>query len=106
MTKAEILNKIESIYSDSKLSEIEALDRFLRRKEKEEETKNSIVIWCFAILGVVLVVGIVAVIVYNYLKPDYLEDFEDDFDDDFDDFDDEFFEKDDDDLVSFKKSED
>lgn len=102
MTKAEILDKIEAIYSDSKLSEIEALDRFLRRKEEKEEAKNNLIIWCLAILGVVLVVGVVAVIVYNYLKPDYLEDFEDDFDDEFDDFDDEFFEKDDEDSLPFK----
>lgn len=94
MSKADILNKIEDIYSDSKLSDIDLLNRVLKR-EKEEEKKNTLIIWIFAILGVVVVACAVAFVVYKYFAPDYLEDFEDDFDDEFDEFDDEFFEKDD-----------
>ena len=94
MSKADILDKIEDIYEDSKLSDIEILNRLLKRKE-EEETRNTLIIWIFAIVGVLVVACAAAFIIYKIFKPDYLEDFEDDFDDEFEDFDDEFFEKDD-----------
>ena len=41
MSKTDILEKIEDIYSDSKLSDIEVLNRLLKRKEEEEEAKNT-----------------------------------------------------------------
>lgn len=93
MSKTDILEKIEDIYSDSKLSDIEVLNRLLKRKEEEEEAKNTMIIWIFAIVGVIVVACAIAFIVYRVFKPDYLEDFEDEFEDEFDDFDDEFFEK-------------
>lgn len=91
MSKAEILAKIEDLYAESKLSEIETLNKVLGY-QKEEEKKTSALVIVFAILGVVVAVAAVAYLVYRYFEPDYLEDFEDDFDDDFDD---EFFEDDD-----------
>ena len=94
MSKADILDKIEDIYADSKLADMEVLNRFIKRKE-EEENKNTLVVWIFAIVGVIVVACTIAFIVYRVFKPDYLEDFEDDFVDDFEDFEDEFFEKDD-----------
>lgn len=95
MSKADIIDKIGDIYADSKLSDIDVINKILRREKEEEEKKSSLIVWIFAILGVVVVACAVAFVVYKYFAPDYLEDFEDDFDDEFDDFDDEFFEKDD-----------
>ena len=54
-----------------------------------ETAKNAIVAVCIIIGVITLIVGI-AVAVYKYLTPDYLDDF-DEFDDDFDD---DFFEDD------------
>ena len=94
MSKTDILDKLEDIYADSKLSDIEVLNKFLTRKE-EEESRNTLIIWIFAIVGVLVVACTAAFIIYKIFKPDYLEDCEDDFDDEFEDYDDEFFEKDD-----------
>lgn len=91
MTKAEILDKIEEIYESSRLSDIEALNKVLGRPAKEEEKKVSPMVWIFAILGVLLVAAGIAILIFKYFEPDYLEDFEDDFDDEFED---EFFEDD------------
>jgi len=51
--------------------------------------KNTIVSICF-IVGVIVLIAGIALAVYKYLTPDYLDDF-DEFDDDFDD---DFFEAD------------
>lgn len=75
------------------LLDIAKLNALLNRKQPEpvEEKKNCTLKWILIIVGIVLVVGVVAFIIYKRLTPDYLEDFEDDFDDDFeDDFEDEF----------------
>ena len=93
MSKTDILDKLEDIYADSKLSDIEVLNKLLKRKE-EEESRNTLIIWIFAIVGVLVVACTAAFIIYKIFKPDYLEDFEDDFEDEeFDD--DDFFEDDD-----------
>jgi len=94
MTKAELIDKIEELYAESKLADIEALNKALTYVgiKKEEEKKNSAVIWIFAIIGVIVAVAAAAYVAYMYLAPDYLEDYEDEFDDEFDD---EFFEDDD-----------
>ena len=54
-----------------------------------ETAKNAIIAVCIIVGIITLFVGI-AVAVYKYLTPDYLDDF-DEFDDDFDD---EFFDDD------------
>ncbi len=73
-----IMNRIEELIAESKLSEI------LNRNEAEKQ-KNT-VIWVLAIIGAVAAVAGIAYAVYRFFTPDYLEDFEDDFDDDFDDY--------------------
>ena len=54
-----------------------------------ESAKNAIVAICI-IVGVITLIAGIAVAVYKYLTPDYLDDF-DEFDDDFDD---DFFDDD------------
>ena len=100
MTKAAILDKIEEIYeggssrlsdlyTGSRLSDIDALNKVLGKKK--EEKKTSATVWIFAILGVIIFVAVIAYFAYKYFEPDYLEDFEDDFDEDFED---DFFDED------------
>lgn len=55
------------------------------QKKEDEKAKNT-VLWILAIIGAVAAVAGIAVAVYKYLTPDYLEDFDEDFDDDFDDY--------------------
>ena len=73
-----IMNKIEEMIAESKLSEI-------LHKNEAEKQRNT-VIWVLAIIGAVAAVAGIAYAVYRFFTPDYLEDFEDDFDDDFDDY--------------------
>ena len=55
--------------------------------EKREDEQFKKVLWALAIIGALAVIAGVAVAVYRYLSPDYLDDIEDEFEDDF--FDDE-----------------
>ena len=59
-------------------------------KDDAVETAKSAIIAICIIVGVITLIAGVAVAVYKYLTPDYLDDF-DEFDDDFDD---DFFEDD------------
>ena len=85
------MNKLENVIDLSKLNELLG--------KKEEKKKNNVLLWVFAIVGVIAAVAGIAYFVYRYLVPDYLEEFDDDFDDDEDedDDDDDFFEDSDDD---------
>ncbi len=66
------MNKVEEL--------LEAL------KQKEDDKHKNIILWVFAIIGAVALVVLIAVVVYHFFAPDYLEDFEEDFDDDYDDY--------------------
>jgi NADH:ubiquinone oxidoreductase subunit K len=76
-------NKVEELLNTAKLNEL------LHKKELEEKNKNTIVI-VLAIIGAIAAVVGIAVAVYKYLAPDYLDDF--DSDDMYDNFDDDFIE--------------
>lgn len=86
---------------------IKAGDLFRKQQEEEiRKEKSHLVLWIFAVVGVVAAVATIAYALYLYFTPDYLEDFEEDFDDDFDD---DFFEDDeeddDDEVVEVKPAE-
>ncbi|MBQ7360442.1 MAG: DUF4366 domain-containing protein [Lachnospiraceae bacterium] len=71
------MNKIENLLEAANLTEL--------LKKKEEKKKTNVVLWVFAIIGVVVAIGVIGYALYRYFKPDYLEDFEDEFEDDFED---------------------
>ena len=73
------MNKIENLIDMAKLNE-------LLGKKEEKKNKSNVLVWFFAIIGIVAAVCAIGYAVYRYLTPDYLEDFEEDFDDDFDDY--------------------
>ncbi len=79
------MNKLENVIDISKLNEL--LGR------KEEKKKSNVLLWVFAIVGVIAAVAGIAYVVYRYFEPDYLEEFDDEFDDDDDD---DFYEESDD----------
>ncbi len=81
------MNKLENIMEMAKLNE-------LLGKREDEKKKCNVLLWVFAIVGVVAAIAGIAYMVYRHFSPDYLEDFEDDFEDDFidDDDDDDFYE--------------
>lgn len=64
----------------------ELKDLIATLNKKEEDKKNDTVLWVLAIVGAVAAVAAIAVAVYRFLTPNYLEDFEEDFDEDFDDY--------------------
>ncbi len=76
-------SKVEELLNAAKLNEL------LHKKELEEKNKNTVMI-VLAIIGAVAAVVGIAVIVYKYLTPDYLDDI--DSDDMYDNFDDDFIE--------------
>lgn len=78
------MNKLENIMDMARLNELLG-----KKEEKKPEKKCNVLLWVFAIVGIVAAVAGIAYAVYRFLTPDYLEDFEEDFDDDFDDADDE-----------------
>ena len=95
------------LYSMNKVEELMALIKandLLKKQEKmEDEKKCNIVLWVFAVVGVIAAVAGIAYALYLYFTPDYLEDFEDEFDDDFDD---DFFEDEEEEpVVEVKKAE-
>ena len=71
------MNKIENLLDAANLTDL--------LKKKEEKKKSNVVLWVFAIIGVVAAVAVIGYALYRYFKPDYLEDFEDEFVDDFED---------------------
>ena len=76
------------------LEELLAISKLNALMEKKEDEQFKKVLWALAIIGALAVIAGVAVAVYRYLSPDYLDDIEDEFEDDFfddedDDFDDE-----------------
>jgi predicted Kef-type K+ transport protein len=77
------MNKLESLMDLVKVNE-------MLGKKEEEKKKNNVWLWVLAIIGAVAAVAAIGVVVYRYLRPDYLEDFDDEFEDDLeDDFEDE-----------------
>ena len=89
------MNKLDNIIDLAKLNEL--LGR--KEEEKKPEKKCNVVLWVFAIIGIVAAVAGIAYAVYRYFKPDYLEDFEDEFEDDYED------EEDDDDFYQDETEE-
>ena len=83
------MSKLENIVDMAKINEL------LGKKEKEQK-KCNVLLWVFAIIGVIVAIAAICYAVYRYMAPDYLEDFEDDFEDDF--YDDEDDDEDDEDL--------
>lgn len=77
------MNKMEELVSVAKLTD------FLKRREGEE--KKSKILWIVAIIGAVVAIAVVALCIYKFFAPDYMDDFEDEFEDEFEDdfFDDE-----------------
>lgn len=61
-------------------------------KKEEEKKKCNVLLWVFAIIGIVVAVAGIAYAVYRYFEHDYLDDFEDDFEDDYEDDEDDFYE--------------
>lgn len=100
--KHTIIRRERDIMMNQKLEEIMAtarLNELIRKKEKDDDKKNTIV-WVLAILGAIAAVAGIAFAVVKYFSPAYLEDDFDDFDDDYDD---DFF--DDDDVIEVKPEE-
>ena len=66
---------------------MERLDELVERIKLQEDSKaQRKILWVLAVIGAVAAVVGIAVAVYKFLTPDYLEDFDDEFDDDYDDF--------------------
>lgn len=57
----------------------------LLQKKQEDEKNTNVLVWVFAIVGVVAAIVAIVIAVVKYLTPSYLDDDFDDFDDDFDD---------------------
>lgn len=79
------MSKVDDFLTMTKLNE-------LIKKQEDEEKKASKIIWIFAIVGVVVAIGLAIYGIYRFFTPDYLDDFEDDFEDEFED---DFFDDDD-----------
>lgn len=77
------MEKMEELISAAKLSKLLA---------KDEEGKRSKLLWIIAIIGAAAAVALLAVCIYKFFAPDYMDDFEDEFEDDFED---DFFDDDD-----------
>ncbi len=77
--------KIEDlIASNAKLAEL------LHLKKEEEPEKKNTAVYVFAIIGAIALIAIIAVVVYRYLNPAYVEDGE--LDDEFEDYGEDDFE--------------
>ena len=79
------------------LEELLAMAKLNSLIEKKEDEQFKKVLWALAIIGALAVIAGVAVAVYRYLTPDYLDDIDDEFEDDF--FDDEEDEEDEEEAV-------
>lgn len=71
-------NKLEELINATKLGEL------IYKKEREQSKRNECIITILAVIGAIAAIAGIAYAVYNYLTPDYLEDFDDDFEDEFD----------------------
>ena len=76
------MNRIENLIDMAKLNE-------LLGKKEEKKNKSNVLVWVFAIIGIVVAVCAIGYAVYRYLTPDYLEDFDEEFEDEFEDEDEE-----------------
>ncbi len=82
-TKGRYLQMINMLTMRKKLVDLlAAID--IREKLCEEKKKRVLIILC--IVAAVLAVAAIAIAVYRFFTPDYLEDFEDDLDEDFEDY--------------------
>lgn len=84
------MDKLEKITDLVKGNEFKLNE--LLGKKKEEEKRDNILLWIFAVIGAVIAVAAIVYAIYRYLTPDYLEDFDDDFEDDFEDDEEDYFE--------------
>lgn len=66
-------NKFDELINALKVNEL------FHKKEVQEEKKNKFLV-VLAIVGIVTLVAGIAVAVYKYLTPKYLDDLDDDFD--------------------------
>ena len=77
--------KIEDlIASNAKLAEL------LHLKKEEEPEKKNTAVYVFAIIGAIALIAIIAIVVYRYLNPAYVEDGE--LEDEFEDYGEDDFE--------------
>ena len=70
--------KLDELLTTARINEL------IRKKEIEDNKKNTVV-WVLAIIGAVAAVAGIAFAVVKYFSPSYLDNDFDDFDDDFDD---------------------
>ncbi len=72
------------------LLELTRINEMIEKKEAANAKKPSnIILWCLAVFGAIAAVATIAYLVFDYMIPDYDEDYDYD-DDDFDDFEDDF----------------
>ncbi len=70
------------------LLELTRINEMLEKKEAANAKKPAnIILWCLAVFGAIAAVATIAYLVFDYMIPEYDDDYDDD---DFDDFDDEF----------------
>ena len=78
-------NRIEELLEMTRINEL------LEKKEAANAKKpGNIVLWCLAVFGAIAAVATIAYLVFDYMMPEYEDDYDYD-DDDFDDFDDDDF---------------
>ncbi|MBE5860486.1 MAG: DUF4366 domain-containing protein [Butyrivibrio sp.] len=72
------------------LLEVTRINELLEKKEAANARKPSnVILWVLAVLGAIAAVAAIAFCVFQYMMPEYEDDYDFD-DDDFDDFDDDF----------------
>lgn len=100
MTKKEILEKLYDIVDATGFGENEKINALLGREKKKSNN-----VWVYIIVAIITIAAIAAAIfaVYQYLKPEYLDDLDDDFEDDFED---DFFEDEDESEEAEESEED
>lgn len=75
-------NKIDELLELTRINEL------VEKKEAANAKKpGNIILWCLAVFGAIAAVATIAYLVFDYMIPEYDDDYDDD---DFDDFDDEF----------------
>jgi hypothetical protein len=77
-------NKLQEMLAESRINSL------IRRQEENDRSKEKM-LTCFAAIGVVAAIAVIALAVYHFFIADDYEDFDDDeyFDDDDYDFDDD-----------------
>ncbi len=74
-------NKIDELLEFTRINEL------MEKKEAANAKKPSnIILWCLAVFGAIAAVATIAYLVFDYMIPEYDDDYDYD-DDDFDDFD-------------------